>query len=103
MYGPSSTFESLRVNQEIFLFVVLSLVLLLNAFVSLALFRSGVYSKGQVVAQSAIVWLVPLLGAAFVGLFLLSQGTRQKASDGGAEHENWQNAEAKSFGEGHEP
>ncbi len=96
---PSSTFESLRVNQEIFLFVVISLVLLLNAFVSVALLRSGVYSKGQVVAQSAIVWLVPLLGAAFVGLFLLSQSTRQKASDRGSEHENWQNAEAKSFGE----
>ncbi len=100
MYVPSLTFESLRVNQEIFLFVVLTLVLLLNTFVSVALFRSGVYSKGQVVAQSAIVWLVPLLGAALVGLFLLSQGTRQKASDGGSEHENWQNAEAKSFGEG---
>ena len=90
-------------NQETVLFVALSLVLLLNALVSVALFRSGAYSKWQAVAQSAIVWFVPLLGAVFVGLFLLSQGTSQKASNGSAEHENWQNAEEKSHGESHEP
>jgi Na+/H+-translocating membrane pyrophosphatase len=48
---------------------------LLNLGVCVAVSRSGNYTRTQVLIQSALVWLVPALGAILVALFLRSDGT----------------------------
>jgi hypothetical protein len=45
----------------------------LNVLVSAAVARSGYFTRGQVLAQAVLVWLVPLIGAVIVGTFLWSE------------------------------
>jgi hypothetical protein len=47
----------------------------LNLGVCVAVSRSGNYTRTQVLLQSALVWLVPVLGAIFVALILRSDET----------------------------
>lgn len=47
----------------------------LNLGVCVAVSLSGHYTRGQVLLQSALVWLVPVLGAIFVALVLRSDAT----------------------------
>jgi hypothetical protein len=44
-----------------------------NVVVSVALIRSHFYSRPQMAAQVAVIWLLPLFGAVGVGAFLLAQ------------------------------
>lgn len=53
--------------------LALIMVALLNALVSVAIAISAGYGVRQKVLQILIIWLVPVLGAAMLGLFLLSQ------------------------------
>ncbi len=50
------------------------------------------YTRSQVLSQSAVIWLVPILGALVVALFLSSQRDKRAVESGdGADPENWQN------------
>lgn len=58
---------------------VLVMALMLNIAVSVAVAMSGGYSARQKIFQIAVIWLLPVLGAVLLGLFMLSQignGTR---------------------------
>ena len=46
-------------------------ILVLNTLVSLAVAFSRSYSARQKAAQAALVWVIPILGAAMIGLFLI--------------------------------
>lgn len=46
---------------------------LINAAVTVAVARSGYYERRQLLAQAAIVWLIPVIGALIVGVFLRTQ------------------------------
>jgi hypothetical protein len=61
------------VNAQLLLVGLLVLLVAANLAVSVAITRSGMYEKRQVLAQLAIVWLAPVVGVVFVGLFLRSQ------------------------------
>ena len=65
---------------------------LLSLVTSYLIARSGYYSRSQVVAQIAIVWLIPLLGAVFVYLIMSSNRLNQRRGVGADPH-NWENAE----------
>ena len=67
-------------------------VALLSLVTSYLIARSGYYSRSQVVAQIAIVWLIPLLGAIFVYLIMSSNRPNQRHGVGADPH-NWENAE----------
>jgi zinc transporter ZupT len=75
---------------------------LLSLVTSYYVARSGYYSRSQVVAQIAIIWLVPLLGAIFVYLIMSSNRPNQRREVGADSH-NWQNAEDVSHVDPHAP
>jgi hypothetical protein len=54
----------------IILVAILALWLLANSFVTLRLWRYGGYSVGQKMAQTAIVWFLPAIGASIVWDFI---------------------------------
>lgn len=47
-------------------YLALAVVIVAQAVVTALLWRSGLYLRGQKVAQSAVIWLVPIAGAAVV-------------------------------------
>lgn len=49
-----------------------------NLWVSVTVIRSPFYSAGQKLAQCLIVWLIPLLGAIGIWVFLRAQYNWQK-------------------------
>ncbi len=53
--------------------IVLLALLAINAAVTVAIARSGYYEGRQLLAQAAIIWLVPVIGAVIVGVFLRVQ------------------------------
>ncbi len=55
------------------LWAALACLAALNVAVCIAAARSGNYTRAQVVAQSFLVWLVPMIGAIVVGIFLFSE------------------------------
>jgi hypothetical protein len=61
--------------------IVLAIVLLYQGYVSARVVWHGAYSRRQKVLQLALVWLVPLLGAALVHLFFASDASPQKPVD----------------------
>ena len=75
--------------------VLMAVVLaIINVIVCLMVAKSDCYTRQQVWLQWAIVWLLPLLGAVLVGVFLRAQRAEPSATrKGGAAHDNWQNAE----------
>ena len=75
---------------------------LLSLVTSYLVARSGYYSRSQVIAQIAIVWLIPLLGAIFVYLIMSSNRPNQRRGIGADPH-NWQNAEDVSHVDPHAP
>ena len=80
-----STFE-----QSIYL--IAALVIAANCAACIAVLRSGIYTRSQVLSQSAVIWLVPILGALVVALFLRSHRDEPAVQRGnGADPENWQN------------
>jgi hypothetical protein len=52
---------------------------LLNLRGTLRIWRSGVYERGQLVAQTALIWLIP--GAVFLVLGVLKSGSASPSSD----------------------
>jgi hypothetical protein len=53
--------------------IVLAVIAIANICVSVAVFRSDYYGAGQKSLQALLIWLLPVLGAAAVGVFLYSQ------------------------------
>ena len=62
-----------QANLALGLLALAVLIALVNVAVCVAVIRSGYYTSAQISAQVAIVWLVPVLGAIGVGMFLRSQ------------------------------
>ena len=52
--------------------LVLALVCI-NAFVSWRVAKSALFERPQVIRQVVLVWLVPIVGALLVGLFLRNE------------------------------
>jgi hypothetical protein len=50
--------------------IALTILVVLNCWVTVLLWRSSLYSRGQRIAQSVIVWVVPVFGIAAVSYFL---------------------------------
>lgn len=48
-------------------------VALLNLIVTVAIIRSDGLGIGQKIAQTLIVWLVPMLGGVMIGMFMWTQ------------------------------
>ncbi len=77
---------------EQFIYLIAALVIAANCATCIAVLRSGMYTRSQVLLQSAVIWLVPILGALVVALFLRSQRDERAVERGnGADPENWQN------------
>ncbi len=74
---------------------LLATVVALNVALSVAVVRSGTYSRSQVCAQFALIWGVPVLGALLVGLVLWSLRPPTKAfrSGNGADPDNWESGD----------
>lgn len=73
--------------------IPLALLIALNLWATVVSLRSPLYERGQRIGQIALVWLLPLLGAAFVLLFALSQhGAHQDTTDGALNA--WENIDA---------
>jgi len=53
--------------------IAIGALLIANLGVSIAIGRSGYFASNQKVAQIVVVWLLPLIGAVLVGVFLYSQ------------------------------
>lgn len=51
----------------------LGLITIANGAVSLWLGRNDFYSRGQKLAQMALIWCLPVFGVTLVGCFLYSQ------------------------------
>ncbi len=58
---------------ETVILIALLALMAVNTAVSAAVVRSGYYERRQVMAQTAIIWLVPVMGALIVGVFLRAQ------------------------------
>ena len=71
--------------------IIISLLILLNVFVSIYIFRHDSLDQFQKVGQIIIVWLIPLVGAVGLFLFLRSQDEqipRAKPTFGGGPPSN---------------
>lgn len=51
----------------------LAVLVLANSAVNVAIARSGYYERKQILAQAAMIWLLPVVGAVITGWFLLMQ------------------------------
>lgn len=61
----------------------------LNLIVSLAVASSAVYTLRQKILQIAVIWVIPVIGAVLLGLFMLTQrGTVGPKRDSLANGEN---------------
>jgi len=75
---------------------------LLNARGTLRIWRSGVYERGQLLAQTALIWVIP--GSVFAVLSLLrDDGRSGKPSDSTAANPETPNADAMNGTTGHTP
>jgi hypothetical protein len=80
------------------IYLIVALVIAVNCAACIAVLRSGMYTRSQVLSQSAVIWLVPILGALVVALFLRSQRDGRAVERGnGADPENWQNPQVPSY------
>jgi Mn2+/Fe2+ NRAMP family transporter len=82
---------------EQFIYSIAALVIVANCVACIAVLRSGLYTRSQVLLQSAVIWLVPIFGALVVALVLRSHRDQRAIGRGnGADPENWQNAQEPS-------
>jgi hypothetical protein len=73
----------------------------LNVWGTLRIWRSGVYERGQLLAQTAFIWILP--GAAIAVVSLLSDGRRHHSGDDpSAANPQDPNAEAMNGFVGHD-
>ena len=79
------------------IYLIAALAIVANCVACIAVIRSGLYTRSQVLAQSIVIWLVPILGTLVVALFLRTQRDERAVGRGnGADPENWQNAQEPS-------
>ena len=79
---------------------VLAGIVFLDVGLSIAVVRSGMYSRPQMYWQLALIWFIPVLGMLLVGMVFWSHWVPGKhfQRGNGADHENWENVDA---GRGH--
>lgn len=65
-----------------YLYILGLMILLLNLFASLLITKRDDFEKPQKTAQLAIVWLIPVIAAIGIWLFLRSQDEEYKPSRG---------------------
>ena len=85
------------------LLTALSLVVLADIATSVAVARSGLYGRSQVLAQIGIVWVVPILGAILVATFLWSQRRQAPRRSAGEDPDRWQGGEDHAGADHHVP
>lgn len=51
---------------EIFLVVVVAAVAVFQAWLTVQVFRSGLYDRRQKILQAQLIWLLPILGSGLV-------------------------------------
>jgi len=79
------------------IYLIAALLIVANCVACIAVLRSGLYTRSQVLIQSAVIWLVPIFGALVVALVLRSNQDERAVGRGyGANPENWQNAQDPS-------
>ncbi|MDC3962102.1 hypothetical protein [Polyangium jinanense] len=70
-------------------------VMLVQLGITVRLWRSDLYTRGQKIAQSAMIWLLPVVGAivVYVGLRHTEDVPRLKPNSEGGEHQSlwWTN------------
>ena len=74
-------------RSEVYVTAVLIVLAALNGLISFGIVRSAFYSRRQKAVQIGLVWLVPMLGPALVGVVLWSNfapRVRSRGSDVGA-------------------
>jgi len=71
-------------NMEIIIIIVGCLILYLNVAASIYLYKSIMYTSGQKIAQSLIIWLIPIIGAAIVLNVLMEEVVQLKKHDSSA-------------------
>jgi hypothetical protein len=52
-----------------------------NAIVCVAVARAGGLTRGQIIVQTVVVWLIPVIGAGMVGTFLWSEAHPRRRLD----------------------
>ncbi|MCG7940578.1 MAG: hypothetical protein N0C88_17255 [Candidatus Thiodiazotropha lotti] len=63
---------------EVISYIFVAFVIYLNVVATIHLVRSDMYSSGQKVAQLALIWLIPIIGAAFVVMLLMEEACAEK-------------------------
>src|SRR5690606_3900428 len=61
--------------------LVLALVVLFQAWVTVRVYRSGLYEPSQKSAQAKLIWLLPVLGAVIAFSVLTSEEQRDRRDD----------------------
>jgi tellurite resistance protein TehA-like permease len=59
-------------------YVFVFLIIAIQAGITVWLWRDEVYLKSEKIAQTKLIWLLPLLGAVMVGSMLLDEAKHQK-------------------------
>ena len=84
-------------SHHVLALVALAVLVAVNVAVCVRVARSAAYTHRQVLAQSVVVWLLPIVGALLVVVVLWSQRPQPFSKRvQGADPENWQNAQEPS-------
>jgi hypothetical protein len=59
---------------ELVIVLALAVVAAFQAWLTVQVFRSGLYDKRQKILQTQLIWLLPLLGSALVFTMLRDEG-----------------------------
>ena len=79
--------------------LTIGIIVSLNVVASAVSVRSGLFERHQLLMQLALVWLLPLFGAALVLIFTLLQSNR-RSMQMDRDHSDWENMNAgHSYGQ----
>ena len=79
-------------------YIALLLVLVLNLWASVVLFRAVELESRQRALQNILVWFAPVIGAVIVLLVRWSSTPANASVRSDTNHEHWQNAQDKAHG-----
>ena len=63
-------------DTSLFAWAFIAVLVIVNAIICVALARADGVTRGQIIVQTAVVWLIPVIGAGMVGTFLWSEAHR---------------------------
>jgi len=67
-------------------------LIVMNIAATVVVICSGFFEPRQIRMQMAVIWLLPILGALLVSIFVWSQHDRTPRTASDVVHEDWQNA-----------